>query len=321
MLLLDHQVNLQKKCFQSRRQKKTGFSTFAPLAAQYSFWSHYHNKDTKYLNGNQGRDKPYVLDTVPSMPKRYRLSLTSTQDTVHRSIMSSLTILFFIVKSRVTNIIPQTWDHLFTHNRINVLEGEPEIQDSIHLAPEWNSVQLPSQTMSSTDSTQQPFTRPEGDQLSADDIIDSEGAPEGSTDSHSSERAPEDSDNDPVITHSEGEPVSELQPSSHMRATALTTENSVTTPSQPNRSHRNEPRPGWNADHGHRTRFKTRLQANFTQSAVQPVITSFTPCMDQFTAMLANIEQTRQLDDDTFNFTYPCALQFFFTLWSNAKSR
>jgi hypothetical protein len=52
-----------------------------------------------------------------------------------------------------------------------------------------------------------------------------------------------------------------------------------------------------------------RLQANFTQSAVQPVITSFMPCMDQFLAMVANIEQIRQLDDDTFNFTYPCALQ------------
>jgi len=209
----------------------------------------------------------------------------------------------------VTNIIPQKWDHLFTHNRINVLEGEPEIQDSIQLAPEWNPVQLPSQTTSNTDSTQQPFTRPEGDQLSAEDIIDSEGAPEGSTDSHSSERAPGDSDNDPVITLSEGEQVSDPQPSSHMRATTQTSGNSVATQSWPNCSNRNAPRPGWNADHGHRTRFKMRLQANFTQSAVQPVITSFMPCRDQFLAMVANIEQIRQLDDDTFNFTYPCALQ------------
>jgi hypothetical protein len=52
-----------------------------------------------------------------------------------------------------------------------------------------------------------------------------------------------------------------------------------------------------------------QLQANFTPYTVQPVNMSIIPCLDQYSAIVANIEQTRQLDNEIFNFTYPCALQ------------
>jgi hypothetical protein len=135
MLLLDHQVNLQKKCFQSRRQKKTGFSTYTfgcpvfvlePLSQQGHKISKWQPRARQAICLGHS---PQHAQTVPIV-----LNINTGFCSPQYHVIFDDT--FSIVKSRVTNIIPQTWDHLFTHNRINVLEGEPEIQDSIHLIEE-----------------------------------------------------------------------------------------------------------------------------------------------------------------------------------------
>jgi hypothetical protein len=46
---------------------------------------------------------------------------------------------FTTTHCRETNELPQTWHDLFTHNRVNVLDGEPDIQASVKLSNEWQS--------------------------------------------------------------------------------------------------------------------------------------------------------------------------------------
>jgi hypothetical protein len=43
------------------------------------------------------------------------------------------------MKSRVTNELPPTWIDIFTHNRLNILNGEPEMQESVKLSSEWDT--------------------------------------------------------------------------------------------------------------------------------------------------------------------------------------
>jgi hypothetical protein len=82
--------------------------------------------------------------------------------------------------------------------------------------------------------------------------------------------------------------------------------NSVTPPSATIRS-------GWNGSHPHYTRFKARLQANFTcvQAYIAPTVNRVPavhpPVTDPFLSMIANIEAVHTLDDGMQNYMYPCA--------------
>jgi hypothetical protein len=73
------------------------------------------------------------------------------------------------------------------------------------------------------------------------------------------------------------------------------------------------PRLGWNSGHHHNTRFKARLQANLSAAVSQHRYLEDTilnnPIQDQFTAMLALMEEQHCLDDGTINDIYPCTLQ------------
>jgi hypothetical protein len=44
---------------------------------------------------------------------------------------------FTSMKVQQTNVLPNSWNDLFT--QVNVLEGEPDIQQLIHLSPEWET--------------------------------------------------------------------------------------------------------------------------------------------------------------------------------------
>ncbi len=70
-------------------------------------------------------------------------------------------------------------------------------------------------------------------------------------------------------------------------------------------------RPGWNASHPHQTRFKARLQVNYTcVQARHPNIMAHNPedytIQDQFQAMITHIENVYQHEDGTMNYHYPC---------------
>jgi hypothetical protein len=45
---------------------------------------------------------------------------------------------FTSTESRKTNILPSSWNDLFTHNHVNVLDGEPNIANEIQLPNDWN---------------------------------------------------------------------------------------------------------------------------------------------------------------------------------------
>jgi hypothetical protein len=48
---------------------------------------------------------------------------------------------FTTTKFREVNKLPPTWDELFTHSQINVLDGEPEIQAMVKLSSDWDTDQ------------------------------------------------------------------------------------------------------------------------------------------------------------------------------------
>lgn len=70
------------------------------------------------------------------------------------------------------------------------------------------------------------------------------------------------------------------------------------------------PPPGWNAQHTHNTRFRARLQANFTCAQAQSNRIQSTGGLhvpDTIHALFLSMEQMHKLDDGTFNFCHSSA--------------
>jgi hypothetical protein len=66
------------------------------------------------------------------------------------------------MQRRTTNELPLTWQDLFTHNQINILDGELDLQATVKLSSEWDTEHPdcpPIDTVPSDNST----LAPEGD--------------------------------------------------------------------------------------------------------------------------------------------------------------
>jgi len=50
---------------------------------------------------------------------------------------------FTSTKVQTTNLLPHTWNDLFTHNHVNILDGEPEIQQATRLLDDWEADKSP----------------------------------------------------------------------------------------------------------------------------------------------------------------------------------
>lgn len=69
---------------------------------------------------------------------------------------------FMTMQRRTTNELPLTWQDLFTHNQINILDGELDLQATVKLSSEWDTEHPdcpPIDTVPSDNST----LAPEGD--------------------------------------------------------------------------------------------------------------------------------------------------------------
>jgi hypothetical protein len=213
---------------------------------------------------------------------------------------------FTTTQCQITNELPPTWNELFTHNRLNVLDGEPEMQELVKLSSDWDTEQ-PSQADIPTSS--------------------STPAPEGAVHTELSDSQPIRDISTPHTT-TPVSPIPTRSRASHPPvAEDAANNNNVDSPPTPrirNTASEGVPqtadhtaRTGWNANYRHNTRFRGRIQANLTytgdQSATAPATQNieahYTEVVDQHSAMVANLEQMAQLDDGTINFSHPLALQ------------
>jgi len=203
---------------------------------------------------------------------------------------------FTTTQSRTTNQLPLEWDTLFMHNRINVLDGEEELQRELQLAPEWNETAstrptlAPPQFMTPIDKIGPTLT----DHGASSQPLQDSPAPEG----------------DPSAP--EGDPLAPEEAPSAPEGLPVDSNNSADDVSMPP-IELSGPRLGWNSSHHHNTRYKAPFQANLSavvsQHRSMEDILGTNKIQDQFTAMLTTMEQQHCLDDGTLNAIYPCALQ------------
>jgi hypothetical protein len=210
---------------------------------------------------------------------------------------------FTTTAAATTNIMPSNWPELF-HNRIDCFEGESASTQRPALAQEWMDTDTPHTTTSEgdTDMTALPVRQhPEGDT-----IRDTEApAGDSSRDSTLRDTAVSEGDSQTVSTqHSQATPVSDQ---------------AVTHSGQhvPQPWRQQQPRLGWNAEHSHNTRFRTRIQEHLARDSpatasglsqnTEQITVSDVPFSDKFTAMVAATEALYTLEDGTSNFTYPSA--------------
>jgi hypothetical protein len=162
---------------------------------------------------------------------------------------------------------PNNWPDLFEHNTLNVLADEPELADTLPLAPEWT--------------TTDPITSEGDTNIPEGASIIPKGA--SSTDSPMPEGG-----------YNQVEPAPQRP-----LPDASTTDQRVTS------NEETKPRHGWNQHHSHATRFKARLQAN--QACIHNIDhkPDATVMIDRFQAMTANIETISNLEGGTTSFTHP----------------
>jgi hypothetical protein len=252
---------------------------------------------------------------------------------------------FTTTTKQITDTPPPQWADMFRHNRLNLFEGEPDIPPHIQLAPEWLISTTPSATPSGDIlASEGDVVAPEGVFVRPSEAITVhpshtlEGAaitqlfeenlsttpppevdhvattnatasfPNTEVDTVAQTDATTSSTNTEVdqVAHSDASassPNTEVDQVAHSDASASSTNNN---------HHEVHSRPGWNAQHGHNTRFRTRLQANFS-SVSASTDTNTTdqvgsqPIVDKVSAMISCIENLQCQEDGTVNYTYPCA--------------
>jgi hypothetical protein len=218
------------------------------------------------------------------------------------------------------------WDTLFMHSRVNVLDGEPDIQQTTCPSDKWDA-DLPQEHGEQTPLPDPPHTVNvlEGAShsthipnshtpASEEDVIEMTPASEGAVTNvqqassltpppnQAAMEAPISESTMPDNRSEEHVPASlpHMQPSPPMpqvnNTTSAAQSGRTTRSARPAHPSQETARPGWNQSHGHHTRFKERLQVNLSY----PDATHSPPSQphlhqhiaDQFSAMAANIEAT-----------------------------
>jgi hypothetical protein len=179
-----------------------------------------------------------------------------------------------------TNILPANRDDLFTHCRVDCFDGEDALMKRPPLAPEWLEQESP--------------------------VV------EAQTQDGVSPQSPETPVSEGVQSVSEGvQPPMPILEGAQQSATQ-TNDGTATTRT----GHSNSTvRPGWNARHGHYTRYKARVQANLAAASPNPIMTARqqaphddpTPVLCQFAAMVSAVETMHNNEDGSCNFLYPSA--------------
>lgn len=151
--------------------------------------------------------------------------------------------MFTTTKTHVTNTLPSNWQDIFTHNSINLLEGEPlsDIAGS-KLSAEWHGpIDTNPYTNCASDIDDNIISVSEGDQL----VPPMTTVPEGAL--------------LPIVTDTEADP---LTPMRHNKGTDS-----------------DRPQSGWNDSHPHNMQFRNHLQANgcFNVGPMDTLLDQFSP--------------------------------------------
>jgi len=180
------------------------------------------------------------------------------------------------------------------HNKLNNLDGEPEVQEQVTLGPEWNEQESDEDTRQTQHQSMTPR-----------DTIDPTASNLPTPEDYIQNLAE-------IFTPQPPEGVAGNADSVPTQIGPASPSKGGQTPSEYRTVYAGAC-PGWNSTHSHNTRFKSRLQANMSHALssllMQDNEIKKSPTQDQLAAMLSNIKQQHTLEDGTCNYLYPWALQ------------
>jgi hypothetical protein len=221
---------------------------------------------------------------------------------------------------------PPQWSDMCQHHRVNVFEGEHRIPELFCLGPEWTDTSNSQANHPPTSEGVDPIpTTLEGAHTQPVDAAVRPSTISEDANTQPVDAAvrpsmiPEEAHTPPLDTAvrlpitSEGvytPPVDAavqpptIQEGANTPPVVAAVRPSTQTNADPIVSPSNSARPGWNPNHHHHTRFKTRIQANLSITDMHQQEPKPWPTMvDQFQAMVSHLEQTQYLERTTHQIT------------------